>query len=241
MNIRKKLIRRILSKAPNSKLNYYFFTLLGNQSGEMERSCFSSWVGYKDGDTRIELREACFIKAEAAIKHIRGDGLPCSVVDSLDEFVVYFSMGGHGLIASVIAKQVVPFWLRAYACTRAGRLGFSSVEKLDPSAFKRATPPKLRMKVFKRDSNRCRICGCNPESNVHVELHVHHIRPREIGGLNTLNNLITLCHTCHKGLEPHYDEDLFSFLEGPEEENSLNKKHLNGVLLYQKNFRVGPT
>lgn len=41
--------------------------------------------------------------------------------------------------------------------------------------------------------NRCEKPGC-PERNVHE---VHHIKPREEGGKNTVWNLIVLCPTCH--------------------------------------------
>ena len=41
--------------------------------------------------------------------------------------------------------------------------------------------------------NRCEKPGC-PERNVHE---VHHMKPREEGGKNTVWNLIVLCPTCH--------------------------------------------
>lgn len=33
------------------------------------------------------------------------------------------------------------------------------------------------------------------------------------GGLTEDDNLITLCHTCHKGLDPHEDFDLFELID----------------------------
>ncbi|WP_375167086.1 MULTISPECIES: HNH endonuclease [unclassified Bradyrhizobium] len=68
------------------------------------------------------------------------------------------------------------------------------------------------MQVLTRDRRRCRICGRRPDDCEDVVLHVHHIRPWEKGGVTDLRNLITLCHTCHGGLEPHHDPSLFQYL-----------------------------
>ncbi len=44
--------------------------------------------------------------------------------------------------------------------------------------------------------NKCRKCG---DIN---ELHIHHITPRFLGGVNSIENLTLLCGKCHKLL--HY-------------------------------------
>ena len=46
--------------------------------------------------------------------------------------------------------------------------------------------------VKARDGFRCRSCG----SRDHIE--VHHIRQRKDGGSNSPDNLVTLCHECHR-------------------------------------------
>lgn len=59
--------------------------------------------------------------------------------------------------------------------------------------------PVPQLKQSERDlfiyyiGNRCEKPGC-PERNVHE---IHHIKPREEGGKNTVWNLIVLCPTCH--------------------------------------------
>jgi HNH endonuclease len=70
------------------------------------------------------------------------------------------------------------------------------------------------MAALKRDHYRCRICGRGADNSVDLRLHVHHVRPREWGGLTELENLITLCHTCHEGLNPHYERRL-EFMVAP--------------------------
>gem|GEM_PF-2616141 len=46
-----------------------------------------------------------------------------------------------------------------------------------------------------RDGYKCRICGKTKN------LHIHHIKPISFGGIHSLQNLITLCKTCHKSQE----------------------------------------
>ena len=62
-------------------------------------------------------------------------------------------------------------------------------------------------------SNRCMICGQRPADDVNIQLHTHHIRPHGLRGVTTQKNLISLCHTCHAGLEPHYEYSLFGLVE----------------------------
>jgi DEAD/DEAH box helicase domain-containing protein len=61
---------------------------------------------------------------------------------------------------------------------------------------------EIRAKVLRRDGNRCQVCGA---SGTEQSLHVHHIKPfrsftsRE--AVNQLQNLITLCPSCHRNAE----------------------------------------
>jgi len=52
---------------------------------------------------------------------------------------------------------------------------------------------KLRKEAYKRDNYMCQICGVN-----NIKLHAHHILPYRVGGPDTIENIITLCHKCHK-------------------------------------------
>ncbi len=54
------------------------------------------------------------------------------------------------------------------------------------------TPVALRKEVIERDGKSCRKCFCKPSL-----LHIHHIVPVENGGEAIIDNLITLCPTCH--------------------------------------------
>lgn len=60
-----------------------------------------------------------------------------------------------------------------------------------------------------RDGHRCQRCGVD-ESALHCSLHVHHIKPlrafqRDFRRANSLENLVSLCPSCHKHLEWHQD------------------------------------
>ena len=94
------------------------------------------------------------------------------------------------------------------------------------------------MRVLKRDEYRCRICGRKEADHVDVELHVHHVKPWAKGGLTVEDNLATLCHTCHKGLDPHEDISLAIFLEPLDAESSRTQLS-EGIKRYRVARRAG--
>lgn len=62
----------------------------------------------------------------------------------------------------------------------------------------------VRRKVVDRDCGVCRVCSDGGKINV------HHIKPRrkfdDVSNSNTLDNLITLCPSCHKTFEGMWEE-----------------------------------
>jgi len=52
-------------------------------------------------------------------------------------------------------------------------------------------PNAIRRAVYVREGYVCALCE---RSDV---IHVHHVRPRSLGGMNDLGNLIALCPVCH--------------------------------------------
>lgn len=62
--------------------------------------------------------------------------------------------------------------------------------------------PKLRAYVFKRDRYQCQDCG---EKKKAIQLSCHHIVPKEHGGPDSEDNLMTLCIECHNWLHDYYD------------------------------------
>lgn len=57
-----------------------------------------------------------------------------------------------------------------------------------------------KIECHKRDGYRCQICGLFKE-----KLEAHHIIPWRITHNDDLNNLLTLCHKCHKKVEARYN------------------------------------
>lgn len=55
---------------------------------------------------------------------------------------------------------------------------------------------KLRSSILKRDKYACQECG------VQTSLEVHHIIPVHLNGPDTLDNLVTLCISCHADKHP---------------------------------------
>ena len=73
--------------------------------------------------------------------------------------------------------------------------------------------------------------------NTDIELHVHHVRPWEKGGLTENENLVTLCDTCHKGLQPHEELSLFQLLDPDAFQPNLPEQqheYREGVRLYRE-------
>jgi hypothetical protein len=56
---------------------------------------------------------------------------------------------------------------------------------------------------LERDQFICQNQGCGNTEN----LHVHHKIPKSKGGLDIIDNLISLCDCCHKLLEPKREHD----------------------------------
>jgi hypothetical protein len=69
--------------------------------------------------------------------------------------------------------------------------------RVDAGGKNRAViPPRLRRQVLARDRYTCQGAGCGRTRF----LNVHHIVPREQGGANSPENLITTCSSCHRTL-----------------------------------------
>jgi hypothetical protein len=58
-----------------------------------------------------------------------------------------------------------------------------------------------------------------------------------MGGLTEKDNLITLCHTCHMGLDPHFELGLYSLVPGGFQLGDFdgsNEHYLEGVRRYRQ-------
>jgi hypothetical protein len=220
-----------------SDTEFYAFTLTADSAGQVFFDTQTVWDGFADEDQRIELRRARLVSLRMA-EVWASIGRPYVFIHNADHLLVFLMIGGNGLVVRSVAEENIRDWLTPQPSYQTGLRGFISPELADPSALKRAPSPKLRMKVLNRDRRRCRICGRNPDDTIDLTLHVHHIRPWARRGLTDMSNLITLCHTCHSGLEPHFDPSLFGYLES-ESSNERTAAFLEGVINYRRVTSLG--
>lgn len=214
---------------------FYSISLLG-VGGKIIWETQTHWIGFSDRQRLIEMRK--IRKVDVRLGRMWASiSQPFFVIRSLEEAEVFGAYGGHALISPAVFENSFSNFLEPFEVVRDGYSGFSALSFFDETAFRRVPSPKLRMEILKRDNRRCRICGRNPDIHLDLELHVHHIRPWAKGGPTSPKNLLTLCNTCHKGLNPHYDPSLYTYSDP--ENTSPNtvmrrKKYIQGVLEYQK-------
>ncbi|WP_223176892.1 HNH endonuclease [Sphingomonas hominis] len=187
-------------------------TLTATADGRASCSIDTRWVGWQSEDRRVEMRQARVVGSEfgngwAALGHSYRHVL------TLEGLADFLTSGGHALVERSVAETGFPDIAEPHPAHYSGRSGFVDPALLDPGAERRAPTPKVRMAVLRRDNRRCRVCGRHPDDNVDIVLNVHHVRPWARGGATEMANLITLCHTCHSGLEPHFDPSLFDYLD----------------------------
>ena len=192
---------------------FYFITLTAGSDGNMHWSAYSEFTGFTESTPRYELRVASKVIGSSIAKTLRSNGEPFMVVRSERALYVFLLSGGHGLVSEEIVRKHMPHVLESKPVALSGVLGLmKGVDGIDKQTLQHAPTRKHRMRILERDGYKCRICGRSPERNVDIELHVHHVRPWAERGLTEDGNLITLCHTCHLGLEPHKKLMLFNRL-----------------------------
>jgi 5-methylcytosine-specific restriction endonuclease McrA len=80
----------------------------------------------------------------------------------------------------------------------------TEVPKASAVTFARTISAKLRAEVLDRNGFTCQMCGLtpgevDPSTNRKVRLHIGHIKDKNLGGLDELSNLRSLCSTCNQG------------------------------------------
>jgi len=91
------------------------------------------------------------------------------------------------LIGSVVS---LIFWLFVLWVLHRFEPSWSFTRSPDWSVY----GPERRL-ALARDGYRCRVCG-RPAAIT------HHIQPRRYGGADTAENLMTVCDSCHRRVEP---------------------------------------
>jgi hypothetical protein len=208
------------------ELHYYALSLALPRDGDASWNVYTHWVGWADDNRCHEIRAASRVRPERMAAIWENSGEDFVVVNDLKQLFIFLHLGGNALVEHATADRHLHDIVKPESSVRSGNSGFRAVADIPESEFARAPTPKQRMRILKRDSYRCRICGRRSSDHVDVELHVHHIRPWARGGLTEDENLITLCHTCHRGLEPHDDPVLFELLPSRRQGRSVGAVHL---------------
>lgn len=226
------------TRSPRNENKYYAISIIANQEGKSCWSCYSYWAGFEDDEGKVELRQASLVRASRMVKTLRNDLKEgCFVADTVEELRVFLLLGGHAIIKKEIAKVALLDILKVQPSSQTGFAGFWVTKDLPKTIFQKAPTKKQRMHVLKRDNYRCKICGRSPSSYTDITLHVHHICPWAEGGVTDVDNLITICHTCHDGLDPHYEINIFRVLSESGsfvDTESSRKIHIEGVKRYRK-------
>lgn len=91
-----------------------------------------------------------------------------------------------------------------------------------------------------RDSNQCQICGLGLPVP-HGGLHVHHIIHRSKGGVDALENLVTLCDLCHMVTHDHMAPSWVGLSEFPVEEEEKIRLILDWTRVEFEGYLCLPT
>ncbi len=212
MNFKENIIR-LLTQPAVPDCGYYWITLLANSAGKIEWSIQTQWCGYTKESPRREIREGSLYNGEAQRAQCHEFGEPMLLINAEEDVHFFYGFGGHALIAKSVAEKRFSHLIAPHTSLRdSGGLGFRHAASLTNSGLQHAPSKKLRMQVLDRDKRRCLICGRSPMYYVDVERHVHHAIPWGRGGVTEEANLISVCKTCHDGLEPHEDYELIKYL-----------------------------
>lgn len=229
-------VKRLMSNEPADGFDYYEITLLGNSDDTVTRLVTTCFDGYTETKPQREIRRASFVHPKKMLRALREIGEPGLLVNDRRDLTIFLLFGGHAVIEKSLAVEFFPELIKPRETAYSYIRGSLIVSSLPKQALQHAPGRKMRMRVIKRDSYKCRICGRTPANNVDLELHVHHIFPWGRGGITEEENLITLCDTCHDGLEPHFDFDLFSLIgidPISERLRDARAKYLEGLRNYQ--------
>ena len=235
--MRKQSLKQIINgmRKPRPGSQYYLFETTVSEDGQATRAAETHWIGFTQSSPRREIREGSIVNPAYFIERWQTLLVPYFIVNTEPQMIVYRLAGGFALVEKSLAEKHFRDLVEAREVAPDGFLGFKSIQKLPRQSFYRAPSPRLRMKVLKRDDYRCRLCGRRAFDHADLELHVHHIHQWATGGLTEEENLITLCHTCHNGLDPHTDRNLFDLLgRGLCSLDDYSRKKCQGMLRYQQ-------
>lgn len=220
---------------------YFALRLTADHRNVPTRSCDSWWVGDSDkgGEQgHWELRRASPTDPALRAQAWATMGQSWVTADDEEQLAIFLRMGGNALIEAGLAEKRLPSVIGRQECVRDGldesgtldARGYIAFREMPEDAAVARTPRrKVRMSVLARDDFRCVVCGRRPRDHIDLELHVHHLIPWRLSGPTALDNLVTLCGTCHKGLRSDFEPKLreLAGLPGPIDTWDFNNVELD--------------
>lgn len=194
--------------------DYFALTLGANRRGRPFWSAQTHWVGWSERHPGWEVRAASLMDPAGMTEAWTQMGQGWVSVHDDISLVMYLRIGGNAIVEKSFAESRLPSAIAPGECmhdgaVEAGGFGFVGTGQLPDDAVERRAPTrKLRMQVLKRDNYRCVVCGRRAADHTDLEIHVHHLVPWRMHGPTAEENLVTLCGTCHKGLEPDFEPAL---------------------------------
>ena len=171
---------------------------------------YSQFVGFSPRHPQWEMRAASEIKYDWLCRIIRSTGrhprAPVQDPWSLAKLMV--GDGGWAAVSATILHQYLPNLAEPVECVRDVASFVPTFNPTDDQVSRTAPTRRQRANVLRRDRRRCAICGRSPLHHTDVELDVHHVLPVRKHGPTVEENLLTLCGTCHAGLDPDHDPTL---------------------------------
>jgi len=125
---------------------------------------------------------------------------------SLGDFKKYNSETGKMLHYDSLRRRYGDYkeFCKKFSDYKTGKIGksvFNELKKKNSKKTKERSKltPRLRALVLARDNKTCQDCGMSPRNDKNVVLHIHHIKPINLGGETILENLVTNCNRCNLG------------------------------------------
>lgn len=223
---------------PDRREDWYAFSQFGTSEGKLFVGSQTEWTGFSEERPFRECRAPRLVHPARWREGIsRIHELPITVRDETSLFA-WMILGGEALVESSVMKQYLPTWLEPYECGRiAGQDGWISTQSVAKSALNHAPTPAIRAKVLLRDGRKCRLCGRSPDEDPHAFLEAHHGVPWGAfqSGLTVLENLFTLCNTCHRGITGGMERDFLVSINANELVSTDVERiqYFEGVLCYR--------
>lgn len=224
--------------------DYYALTLGVNRRGRPFWSAQTHWVGQSERHPGWEIRAASLMDPTGMTRAWTELGQGWVAVHDDTSLAMYLRIGGNALVEKGLADVRLPEVVGPSECMHDGAIevggfGFFGTGHLpDESVTRRAPTRKLRMQVLKRDSYRCVVCGRKATDHTDLEIHVHHLVPWRMHGPTAEENLVTLCGTCHKGLDPDFEPSLreLAGLPGKSEPLDMDNSEFNAEVDRYREF-----